>query len=157
MTFSEIESASFGQPIPSGILRWYAILGARGVSAGDLKRGTQRASRLRSRFWSNPNAAHVDSFEWVSRWAGTTGAGRALRISWPAKSGAQAATFLELLDKRVIGGWEDLHAVDRHGLLFLSVTHERMVSLRTSSNPPVALDRGEVAEPEFIERLQKAP
>lgn len=97
-----------------------------------------------------------DSFEWVSKWAGTRGGGRALRVSWPAKGAAQPSTFLELLDKRVIGDWEDLHAIDRDGLLFCTVTHERMVFTRVSTNSPELLDRGEVAEPEFIERLQKA-
>jgi hypothetical protein len=155
--FSKMDDASFSQPLPGGILRWYAILRTWGLSAAALERDTEYAGSLRSRFWSNANDAQVDLFEWVNRWAGTIGEGRALRVSWPASSVGQPATFADLVDKRVLGDWDDLHAIDRHGLLFFTVSREQIVLRRVSADSPEPLDPGEQAEPEFVERLQKIP
>lgn len=153
-----LEPASFGEPLPRGVLRWFAILRTSGaVSAGDLRRGTKKAKRLKSRFWSNPNAVNADSFEWVARWPGTDGAGPALRFSWPAGGAASPASLGALLDPRVLGEWEDLHCVDREGLLISTVTHERMVAVRVTPGTPGAYDekmgRGEPADPEFVALL----
>lgn len=147
-----------GQPIPQGVLRWYAILRTSGaVSAGDLKRGTKKAKRLRSRFWSNLNAVNADSFEWVARWPGTDGAGPALRFSWHAGTGFAPATLVGLLDRKLLGDWEDVHCVDREGLLISSVTHERMVMVRAPGGTPGTFDEklgsGESAAPDFVAQL----
>lgn len=158
----EVEPGSFGEPLPGGILRWYALI-KTSVSAGDLKRDSKQARTLRAHFWSNQNAAHAESFEWVHRWPGTQGGGRALRFSWPSGVGSvQPVTFADLLDKRVIGGWEDLHCIDRDGLLVFTVTHERMIVRRmlgTRSGPgSEQVGQGEPVPPEFVERLiRRAP
>jgi hypothetical protein len=147
-----------GQQIPRGVLRWYAIIRTSGgVSPGELKRDSKKARRLKAHFWSNANAANVDSFEWISDWPGTRGARSALRFSWPAGPAFAPATFADLLDRKLLGDWEDVHCVDREGLLISSVTHERMVMVRVPAGTPGAYDErlgsGEAAIPEFGTRL----
>ena len=122
-----VQPSLFGQPIPRGVSRWFAIIRTPGsVSVGDLKRATRKATNLRLRFWSNPNAGSVDSFEWVTHWPGTDGASIALRITWPASAAFAPASLADLLSGEVIGKWEDLHCIDREGLVVFTVTHERM-------------------------------
>lgn len=154
-----VQPSLFGQPIPHGVSRWFAIMRtSRSVSVGDLKRGTRKATNLRSRFWSNPNAVDVDSFEWVTHWPGTDGAGMALRISWPASAAFAPTSLADLLNRELIGEWEDLHGIDREGLLVFTVTHERMVAVRVPAGTPGAHDakmgRAEPADPEFARLVQ---
>ena len=112
---------------------------------------------MRAQFWSNENGANVDAFEWVSDWPGTRGARTALRFSWPASTAFAPATFADLLERKLIGDWEDFHCVDHAGLLISSVTHERMVMVRVPVGTPGAFEEelgsGEQAVPEFVTQL----